>query len=385
LLIQSVKKETIIILNDLHSLAVLFLLPITFMLVMTLAMSETQRNLVGKISLKIINPEKSNNSIILKSYLEKSGLNFSSTSSSDIYLKFYKDFDAQLLVGKSEGHLEIEMDSSLSPQTQAFLLELIKVALSKLKFHVYMEEIGDFDDNLTLEQKVELVEKNTSVEHLVKRTNIQQLQNVPTLYSIPSWLIFGIYFIVLPISITLIKEKNNGTLLRIQTYPISNNYYFFNKALSYSIVSCVQWILLALVGFYFVPWVTDQAHLEILDYALFFTAAFFIIFAAISFALLLASMVSTYEQAMVLGGGTNILLAAFSGFMVPVDIMPEALANIATFSPMYWSSELIKYSLSTYSLNEVVPLFLALALFGSFCFINALILFNRKRRLLSWT
>ena len=385
MLIQGVKKETIIILNDLHSLAVLFLLPITFMIVMTLAMSEKQENLVKRINFNLVNAERSHYSNILKRYLEKSGIKFNTNASIDASLEFYESFDNHLLTRKKEKHLHLDMNNSLSPQTQALLYELIKVALSKLKLHVYMEEIGDFEQDSTLEQKIALVNENANVDYLMEYRNEEYLQSSSTLYSIPSWLIFGIYFIVLPISITLIKEKSNGTLLRIQTYPISNHSYFFNKALSYTLVSCAQWILLSLVGFLLVPWLTDQAVLEITNYSLFIISAIFIIFAAIGFAFLLASLVNTYEQAIVLGGGTNILLAAFSGFMVPIDIMPESLANIASYSPMYWSSELIKYSLTANTFNEATPFIFALALFGSFCFINALILFNRKRRQISWS
>lgn len=385
MLIQSVKKEAIIILNDLHSLAVLFLLPITFMIVMTLAMSEKHEDLAKRINLSMLNPEHSQHSHIIKLYLENSGLKFISNSPPDASIEFFKSFDKQLLTPQQDGSLSIEMNNSLSPQTQAFLLELIKVAISKLKLHTYMEEVGDFNDDLSLEQKIELVEKNASVDYLIKQTNKQRIQNSPTLNSIPSWLIFGIYFIVLPISTTLIKEKNNGTLLRIQTYPISNHHYFFNKALSYSIVSCVQWILLSFVGFFVIPWLTEQAYLEVNNYPLFVISAIFIIFAAIGFAFLLASLVNTYEQAIVLGGGTNILLAAFSGFMVPIDIMPESLANIATYSPMFWSSELIKYSLADTPIDDALPLLFYLLVFGVLCIISALTLFNRKKRQLSWT
>ena len=125
----------------------------------------------------------------------------------------------------------------------------------------------------------------------------------------------------------LIKEKENGTLVRIQTYPISTHYYFFNKALSYSVVSLFQWLLLSFVGLLCVPWLTEQAVLVINNPSLYLVSAFFIIFAAIGFAFLLASLVNTFEQAIVLGGGINILLAALSGFMVPIDIMPPALAT----------------------------------------------------------
>jgi len=388
MLIQSVKKEAIIIANDLHSLAVLILLPITFMVIMTLAMGEQQENLVKKINIALECEAECDNEQLsaLAQYIESSGVGVNQMDDKfDASLVMQTGFSENLLMRQGLGKVVLDFSPQLSPQTRSMVLALIKEALSKLKLHAYMEDIGDFDEDLALPEKVALVNSSASVNYLLTQDEQQQLFSAPTLYSIPSWLIFGLYFIVLPISTTLIKEKENGTLLRIQTYPISNHYYFFNKALSYGVVSLFQWILLSIVGLLCVPWLTDQAILVIQNPSLYGIAGLFIIFAAIGFAFLLASLVNTFEQAIVLGGGINILLAALSGFMVPIDIMPQALAKVATFSPMYWSSELLKQSLSGATMTQASTNLLLLTSFGSICFIAALTVFNYKTKRLSWT
>ena len=388
MLIQSVKKEAIIIANDLHSLAVLILLPITFMVIMTLAMGEQQENLVKKINIALECESQCDDEQLstLAHYIKSSGLGVNEMHDKfDASLMVQADFSDNLLMRQGQGKLVLDFSPQLSPQSRAMVVELVKVALSKLKLHAYMEDNGDFDEDLPLLEKVALVNTSASVDYLITQDEQQQLFNAPTLYSIPSWLIFGLYFIVLPISTTLIKEKENGTLLRIQTYPISNHYYFFNKALSYGVVSLFQWILLSVVGLLCVPWLTDQAVLVINSPSLYVLSGFFIIFAAIGFAFLLAVLVNTFEQAIVLGGGINILLAALSGFMVPIDIMPQALAKIASFSPMYWSSELLKQGLSGATFTQASSNLLLLSCFGSICFLAALTIFNYKTKRLSWT
>lgn len=397
MLIQSIKKEAIIIANDLHSLAVLILLPITFMLIMTLAMGEKQQDLVNKITIQINSEQDSQYSTSLALYLQSCGFsvklveptkaNSSEThgeNSADVNLLIQTGFGDNLLIRQGQGKVALDFTDKSSPQTRIMVVELVKVALSKLKLHAYMQDVGDFEENLALADKVALVNKSASVDYLLEQGQQEQVFSAPTLYSIPSWLIFGLYFIVLPISTTLIKEKENGTLLRIQTYPISTQYYFLNKALSYSVVSLFQWLLLSFVGLFCVPWLTDQGILVINSPSLYLVSAFFIIFAAIGFAFLLASLVNTFEQAIVLGGGINILLAALSGFMVPIDIMPLALAKIATFSPMYWSADLLKQGLAGASFSQALTNFLLLTGFGSLCFISALIIFKNKTRKLSW-
>ncbi len=385
MLIQSVKKEAIIILHDLHSLAVLFVLPITFMLIMTLAMGEKHDNLVKKINIDIKGQANSEYSEAFIQYIKFAGFNVNTEDDPDVKITFKVGFDAALLAKEGNGHIAIDIVDTLSPQNRAMITELVKVALSKLKLHAYMEEIGDFAETASLAQKVAQVNQSSDVNYLIVNDKKAKIITAPTLYSIPSWLIFGIYFIVLPISTTLIKEKQNGTLLRVKTYPISTTDYFVNKAMSYSLVSVIQWLLLSVVGFYLVPWLTDQAFLQVNNISLYLLGGAFIIFAAIGFAFLLAAIVNTYEQAIVLGGGVNILLAAFSGFMVPIDIMPEQLAKLATASPMFWSAEIIKQALSGASISDNTGPLIFLALFGCLCFVASLTLFNIKSRKLSWT
>lgn len=385
MLIQSVKKEAIIIANDLHSLAVLILLPITFMIIMTLAMGEQQDNLVKKINLQVSAAQGETSQAAFVAYLESSGFRVNQADTIDASLTLRQGFQENLLTRQGDGAIALSYSDELSPQTRAMVVELVKVAISKLKLHAYMQDVGDFEEVLPLLEKVEIVNNSASVDYLLTEQQEQQIFAAPTLYSIPSWLIFGIYFIVLPISTTLIKEKENGTLVRIQTYPITNKAYFFNKALSYGVVSVFQWLLLSAVGLLFVPWLTEQALLVINGPLLYVLGAFFIIFSAIGFAFLMASIVNTYEQAIVLGGGINILLAALSGFMVPIDIMPEALAQIANYSPMYWSAELLKLGLAGESFTQALPYLLRLVGFGGLCYIAALAIFNHKTSNLSWS
>ena len=62
-------------------------------------------------------------------------------------------------------------------------------------------------------------------------------------------------------------------------------------------------------------------------------------FAAISFAIFIANISSTSEEATTIGGVSNIVLAALGGIMVPKFIMPEFMQNISSFSPMNWGLE----------------------------------------------
>jgi ABC-2 type transport system permease protein len=58
--------------------------------------------------------------------------------------------------------------------------------------------------------------------------------------------------------------------------------------------------------------------------------------AAIGYALLVASITRTTEQATLLGGAGNLILAAIGGIMVPKFVMPEAMQTLTNVSPMAW-------------------------------------------------
>ena len=384
MLIQSVKKEAILIFNDLHSVGVLLLLPISFMLIMTLAMSEQYEDLTSKISIKLTGQQHSVFSDAFGRYITSSGFSLTDSDQHDAVLELTSGFDLALLLRRGSGHLKLTLNPALSPQSRSLITQNINVILSKVKLHAYMNETGDFDHLDSLDKKVDLVNNSADVSYLLVETEQAAVLSAPTLYSIPSWLVFGLYFIVLPISITLINERQNGTLIRIKTYPISTTHYFSNKALSYGMLSILQWVTLSIVGLLVVPLITGQPILTIGNVGLYLFAGLCVVFSAIGFAFLIASLVNTYDQAIVLGGGINILLAAISGFMVPIDIMPQELATLATFSPMYWSGEVIRQAIAGASLVDAGLYLSLLAIFGGCCFGASLMIFNIKSRKLLW-
>lgn len=394
MLIQSIKKEAILIFNDLHSLAVLLLLPIAFMIIMTIALSEKQESMTKKITVEIINNGSSNYERSLAEYVLLSGFDIVSTENeqskdilkknSDVTLTINAGFDDALLLRQGNGHIMLNINEQVSPQVRLMIKQLISVSLSKLKLHAYMDSVGDFDGITSLNEQSQLVTQSADVSYLLASSQEEKAIEQPTLFSIPSWIVFGIYFIVLPISIALINERQNGTLVRIKTYPISTTGYFINKAMSYSILSVIQFILLSIVGLCIIPLILAEPPLIITQYGWYALSGVGVVVSAISFAFLLASLVNSFDQAMVLGGGVNIILAALSGFMVPIDVMPDAMKTIATLSPMYWASELIRQSLSSKEWELMLINFSMLCAFSVVCFTAALVVFNRKSRKLLW-
>ena len=69
----SIIKEFRLIFSDLHSLAVLFLMPISFMLIMTFALSNKAEDLTKSINLNITQQDSNLAESLLKAYLSDVG------------------------------------------------------------------------------------------------------------------------------------------------------------------------------------------------------------------------------------------------------------------------------------------------------------------------
>jgi len=86
---------------------------------------------------------------------------------------------------------------------------------------------------------------------------------------------------------------------------------------------------------------------------------------ALGLALLIAVSAATTEQAALLGGTGNILLAALGGIMVPKFVMPDTLQTVAQWSPMSWGLEgFLDVLLRDGSARDVAPEALGLTLLG---------------------
>ena len=110
------------------------------------------------------------------------------------------------------------------------------------------------------------------------------------------------------------------------------------KLLPFFAVNQIQAVLMVMVGMYIVPLLGGEA-LQMPGGSGLFNAwlvAAAVSLAAVAWALLVASLTRTPQQATVLGGVGNILMGAIGGIMVPKFMMPAAMQTLAAFSPMAW-------------------------------------------------
>lgn len=154
--------------------------------------------------------------------------------------------------------------------------------------------------------------------------------------NVPAWLLFAMFFIAIPLSTTWVQERAQGTYTRLRSMGLSAPALLAGKLFPYVVINLVQVVLMLLVGVYIVP-LLGGGQLTLNDswlaLALVSGAASF---AAVSYALLVANIVTTSEQATIFTGVANLLMAALGGIMVPRFVMPDVMQAVSHYSPMAW-------------------------------------------------
>ena len=169
----------------------------------------------------------------------------------------------------------------------------------------------------------------------VKYNNNEAIPN-STQQSVPAWIVFGMFFIIIPMSTIYINERKQNTLARLNSMNISIFSMTLSKSIPYLVINQIQvWIMIS-VGIFLVP-LFDAPALEINgSIGAIITISLALSASAIGVSTLIAVSASSSEQATTIGGILNILLGAIGGVMVPKFIMPESMQKLADISPMSW-------------------------------------------------
>ena len=149
--------------------------------------------------------------------------------------------------------------------------------------------------------------------------------------NVPGYTIYGVFFIITTIADSLFREKNEGTFRRLQAAPISRAALLVGKMLPYYLINLMQIALMLAVGVLVFHISLGSYPLALVPVSL-ATAA-----AATGLGLLIASLARTQEQAGSLGTVLAIVLSALGGMMVPVYVMPAFMQKLSLAIPHSWA------------------------------------------------
>jgi ABC-2 type transport system permease protein len=241
--------------------------------------------------------------------------------------------EAQLV---NQKEVKLYFDPAVQLSFKSGVMNAIDKMISQIEtksiYTTFQDQLGEGDAKF--EQKSFITFKE-----IVPRINNKDSTPNSVQHNVPAWTLFAIFFIVIPLSINIVKEKTQGTFIRLRTNPVSNMIVLGGKTVMYLIICLIQFYMMIAVAIFLFPHLGLPALNVEGNLLLMSVVALFSGLAAIGFGILLGTIAKTQEQSAPFGATSVIILAAIGGVWVPVFAMPKIMQVIAQSSPMNWGLE----------------------------------------------
>lgn len=372
---RAVAKEVQLLLRDWGGLIIIFLMPLLLIITITLIQQSTFKDFNDtKIPIILVDYDKGE---VSKSIIK----NIEETKTFEIVKKSFNEEETRRAVFRGDYELGIiipanlssALDANINLQVEEIVSQLgvsvdtvaskpappkseniklyfdpainlsfkngVKNSIDKMVFQIenekiytaFEEQLGADGSNLRNGKLINFQEITPSGNIAVKPNSVQ--------HNVPAWALFAIFMVVIPLSINLVKEKTQGTAVRLHTSPTSYLVHIFGKTVAYLIICLVQFFLMLAVGVYIFP-LLGLNQFNVSGKMLYLlTVTFFAGLAAIGFGTLIGTLSKTQEQSAPFGATAVVILAALGGIWVPVFMMPDFMQKISRFSPMNWGLE----------------------------------------------
>ena len=199
-------------------------------------------------------------------------------------------------------------------------------------------------------------------------------------HNVPAWTLFGMFFIVVPLSGLVIRERQNGTAQRLLTLPVAPLTVLAGRVVAFLGVGLGQFSGMLAVGLWILPALGTPALVVGSQWPQLLAVAVAATLAAISYGLLLGTVAGSYEQASMFGAVSVVIAAALGGVMVPLYVMPKAMQAASVVSPLGWGLSAFQAVLVRgASFAAILPQLGALLAFFAACLLGAGFVSSRNR------
>ncbi|MCG2610964.1 ABC transporter permease [Flavobacterium sp. SM15] len=420
---MSVYKEILLLKRDFGGLVILFVMPLVLIITITLIQDSTFKSVTEtKIPILLVDKDNGEISKTVKQNLNESGsfeiitqINQKNITedqakeqvfkgkyqlaivipeklSTDLQLKVNQNVEKILSTfGMQDSTAAAKVNAKLQPKevrlyfdpaTQLSFKNGVKSAIDKMISQIetksiyatFQDQLGESDEPV-FEQKTFI-----SFKEIVPKVDNKEIIPNSVQHNVPAWTLFAIFFVVVPLSINIVKEKSQGTLVRLITNPVPYAIVILGKTATYLIICMIQFWLMVAVGVYLFPYL-GLPTLDVSDKLLLMSVvALFSGLAAIGFGILLGTVAKTQEQSAPFGATSVVILAAIGGVWVPVFAMPKIMQYASHISPMNWGlNAFYDVLLRNGGLLEILPEIILLLLFFLLTTVIA-ISYDKKKR-----
>ncbi|HNK29254.1 MAG TPA: ABC transporter permease [Ferruginibacter sp.] len=384
-LLATVKKEVLLLLRDKVGLSILFIMPMVLIFVMTLVQDSAFKTMNEKgIPVVFIDNDKDSLGIQIERGLKANDLCYLSDSidgkpasvetaqkavqegkflvgivipkgATEAIRKNVTELVNQTLNGedsakhKSAGTTDsVEITILIDPVAKkSFLIsmtsnlrEFISEVKTKIMFQTFSEQVAEIIPDKQ-NAPTNSYQKSQIIRYKELYASKSEDKIVPNAvqHNVPAWTIFAMFFIAIPLSSSILKEKNEGSVFRLHTMPTPYLLLVNGKIIVYVIVCLIQFVLMLSVGQIFLPMLGLPALVLGNSIAGIMLLTGATAFAATGYGVMVGTLASTEHQAAIMGSLSILLLSALGGIWVPSYVMPEVMRNISAWSPLNWSLE----------------------------------------------
>jgi len=369
---SSIKKEVLLLKRDLGGLVILFVMPLVLIITITLIQDSTFKTVNdSKIPILVVDNDNGEVSKVIRKNLEECNsfeviskpneneakeLVFKGKYQLAIVIPKKLSTDLQLKVNQNVNKIvsefgmtdstDVALDQKIDtkevklyfdPAVQSTFKNAVKSSIDKMISQIETKSIySAFQEQLGEDETAFQQESFITFKEITPTKGDKEIIPNSTQHNVPAWTLFAIFFIVIPLSINIVKEKNQGTMIRLRTNPVSYFTVIAGKTITFLVICMVQFYLMVAVGVYLFPQINLPALQVEGILGLMSIVALFAGFAAIGFGILLGTIAKTQEQSAPFGATSVVILAAVGGVWVPVFAMPKIMQVIAGISPMNW-------------------------------------------------
>ncbi len=417
----AMRKEFLLLIRDKIGLAILFVMPMVLIFVMTLIQDTAFRTLNEEgIPLLVVNEDQDSLGFRIENGLKTSDLvayhneiNGKKATRDELYEAVKKgkfligivipkgttktiQEEVKRLVDESLGEdvsnvqvtsTEIEMvidpiaSKSFVTSVTSQLREFISTVKTRIMFETFNAQIAEFiPDDLEVKQSEYSNKQAVTYKEVYASEISGELKPNAVQHNIPAWTIFAMFFIVLPLVSSIMKEKEEGSVFRFHTIPASYFLQINAKLIVFIVICLIQFCLMLLIGLVFLPMLglpvlqLGNSYIGILIMALGCAMA------ATGFGVLVGSLAATLQQGAVLGSLLILVFSAIGGIWVPAYVMPSIMRTISELSPLKWAMDgFYGLFLRGEGFVDILPHFFKLALFFAVCLAIAVRVQSKKR------
>ena len=376
------KKELLALSRDIHGMGALFIMPMVFIIVMSMALKDVYTPSTKNLAYAVMNQDQGKTAKkLLKRWAQDHGA----------ALALPENWQDEVRAGRLKYVLVVESGFSrlldnLGSKGTAKVRLLTDPGLDNGVFETNRMRLTAMVSQLRAEGLVARLPDKLGAAALIGEAPVtaERIKAGPrptaVQQNVPAWLVFGMFFVVASIAGLFVEERSCGALTRLRTLGAMPWQLIASKIIPYLLVNGVQAALMLAVGIWLMPLIGGEGlSLEGVNWSALLLMLFAISLAAVSLALAVACLVSTHAQAATLGPILNVLMAALGGVMVPLFVMPVVMQKIAAYSPMNWSLEgLLDVLLRNGDVISVLPEVGRLAGFSVLMLVIAFALFRRQ-------